>query len=263
MDIMRMAHKLDVVVLVSGDGDFKDLLEHVKALGCRAEVVSFAKTTSARLTEVADDVLDLGKELDKVLIKDHRHPRPELKTEPPVQGEGPVQDSQVLPTEVLLNEGLQEKPKEFVAKPFQKGPFKKPFQKNFQNDRFNGKKPFNRFQRGDRRDRGDRGDRMERDDTNILQKINMDQPLLTQRPPMEPPKLIAESVPKKEVQEAPKKEEGLKPGASKLNKKPRAIKKKPAKEQKPKAEKSSESQTEEQKKESLAERIFGKKKRVE
>ena len=41
MDIMRYASKLDVVVLVSGDGDFQDLLEHVKALGCRAEVIAF------------------------------------------------------------------------------------------------------------------------------------------------------------------------------------------------------------------------------
>ena len=69
MDIMRMAAKLDVIVLVSGDGDFKDLLEHVKALGCRAEVLAFGKTSSSRLIGEADEFGDLGKELDKVLIK--------------------------------------------------------------------------------------------------------------------------------------------------------------------------------------------------
>ena len=72
MDIMRMASKLDVVVLVSGDGDFKDLIEHVKSLGCRAEVIGFRKTTSSRLLNVADEFTDLDKELDKVLIREFR-----------------------------------------------------------------------------------------------------------------------------------------------------------------------------------------------
>ncbi|MBN2368057.1 NYN domain-containing protein, partial [Candidatus Woesearchaeota archaeon] len=73
MDIMRMASKLDVIVLVSGDGDFKDLLEHVKALGCRAEVIAFRKTASSRILAEADEFIDLDKELDRVLIKDHKH----------------------------------------------------------------------------------------------------------------------------------------------------------------------------------------------
>src|SRR3989344_2186928 len=55
MDIMRMADKLDVVVLASGDGDFKDLIEHVKALGCRAEVIAFRKTVSSRLLSEVDE----------------------------------------------------------------------------------------------------------------------------------------------------------------------------------------------------------------
>ena len=45
MDVMRLAPKLDTIVLVSGDGDFSDLLEHTKSLGCRVEVVAFGKTT--------------------------------------------------------------------------------------------------------------------------------------------------------------------------------------------------------------------------
>ncbi|MFC1768512.1 NYN domain-containing protein [Nanoarchaeota archaeon] len=69
MDIMRLASKLDVVVLVSGDGDFKDLLEHVQALGCRAEVISFGKSSSSRLKDQTDDFLDLDQIKNKVLIK--------------------------------------------------------------------------------------------------------------------------------------------------------------------------------------------------
>ena len=59
MDVMRLAPKLDVVVLVSGDGDFSDLLEHAKSLGCRVEVVAFGKTTSHKLKDVADFFVDL------------------------------------------------------------------------------------------------------------------------------------------------------------------------------------------------------------
>ncbi len=68
MDVMRLAPKLDTIVLVSGDGDFSDLLEHAKSLGCRAEVVAFGKTTSHKLNAVADYFLDLGKD-SKYLLK--------------------------------------------------------------------------------------------------------------------------------------------------------------------------------------------------
>jgi uncharacterized LabA/DUF88 family protein len=68
MDVMRQAGKLDVVVLVSGDGDFRDLVEHVKSLGCRAEVVAFRKTASARLIEEADNFTDLDTIKNKILI---------------------------------------------------------------------------------------------------------------------------------------------------------------------------------------------------
>ena len=69
MDVMRLAPKLDTVVLVSGDGDFSDLLEHAKSLGCRTEVLAFGKTTSHRLTEVADLFIDLDKNKSYLLNK--------------------------------------------------------------------------------------------------------------------------------------------------------------------------------------------------
>lgn len=62
MDIMRLASKLDVVVLGSGDGDFTDLLTHSKALGCKTEVVAFKKSSSSKLIEAADTFIDLGDE---------------------------------------------------------------------------------------------------------------------------------------------------------------------------------------------------------
>lgn len=68
MDVMRTAAKLDTIVLISGDGDFKDLLEHVKSLGCRAEVLAFRKTASSRIIEQADRYVDLDLIKDRILI---------------------------------------------------------------------------------------------------------------------------------------------------------------------------------------------------
>jgi len=69
MDVMRLAPKLDTVVLVSGDGDFSDLLEHAKSLGCRTEVIAFGKTTSHKLKEVTDFFIDLDKNKKYLLPK--------------------------------------------------------------------------------------------------------------------------------------------------------------------------------------------------
>jgi uncharacterized LabA/DUF88 family protein len=69
MDVMRLAPKLDTIVLVSGDGDFSDLLEHAKCLGCRTEVLAFGKTTSHKLMEVADLFIDLDKNKEYLFKK--------------------------------------------------------------------------------------------------------------------------------------------------------------------------------------------------
>jgi uncharacterized LabA/DUF88 family protein len=61
MDTIRMAPKVDTIVLVSGDGDFADLVTYLKGLGCRVEVIGFEKTTSSRLLEVADDFTPLDR----------------------------------------------------------------------------------------------------------------------------------------------------------------------------------------------------------
>ena len=68
VDVLKMSPKLDAVVLCSGDGDFEQLLYHIKAEGCRAEVISFGKSTSARLRDEADDFTDLDSYSDSVLL---------------------------------------------------------------------------------------------------------------------------------------------------------------------------------------------------
>ena len=69
MDCIELAPRLDTIILVSGDGDFVPLVEHLKrALGCRVEVAAFGRSTSAKLIETADDFSDLDKNSKKYLI---------------------------------------------------------------------------------------------------------------------------------------------------------------------------------------------------
>lgn len=60
MDAIELAPRLDTVVIVSGDGDFVPLVEHLKrALGCRVEVMAFGRSASSKLGEAADSFVDL------------------------------------------------------------------------------------------------------------------------------------------------------------------------------------------------------------
>ena len=70
MDMIELANKLDTLVLVSGDGDFVALLQHLKrAVGCRIEVMAFAPSSSAKLREEADEFIDMDKDKRRFLIK--------------------------------------------------------------------------------------------------------------------------------------------------------------------------------------------------
>ncbi len=61
IDAIKLADKLDVIVLVSGDGDYLPLVSYLQNnKGCLVEVMAFRKTCSSRLIEEADDFIDLG-----------------------------------------------------------------------------------------------------------------------------------------------------------------------------------------------------------
>ncbi|PKM91061.1 hypothetical protein CVU82_03325 [Candidatus Falkowbacteria bacterium HGW-Falkowbacteria-1] len=65
IDAVKLADKLDVLVIVSGDGDFLPLMSYLQNnKGCLVEVMAFGKTTSNKLIEEADDFIDLGKNKD-------------------------------------------------------------------------------------------------------------------------------------------------------------------------------------------------------
>lgn len=69
IDAVRTAPGVDVIVLCSGDGDFIPLVEYLKAMGKRVEVMAFKKTTSSKLQEVADEFIDIGADKKKYLMK--------------------------------------------------------------------------------------------------------------------------------------------------------------------------------------------------
>ena len=61
VDAIRLAPSLDAIVIVSGDGDFVPLVEYLKMnKGLQVEVMAFAKSSSQRLKEAADEFIDLG-----------------------------------------------------------------------------------------------------------------------------------------------------------------------------------------------------------
>ena len=69
VDAIQLAEKLDVIILVSGDGDYKQLVEYLKtAKGCRVEAIAFGKSTSRLLKESVDEFIDLDKNVKKYLL---------------------------------------------------------------------------------------------------------------------------------------------------------------------------------------------------
>jgi uncharacterized LabA/DUF88 family protein len=68
IDAIKLAHKVDAIVLASGDGDFVPLVEYVKSQGCQVEVIAFGRSASARLKETVDDFIDMDENPADFLI---------------------------------------------------------------------------------------------------------------------------------------------------------------------------------------------------
>ena len=69
MDAVKLAPKLDAIVLISGDGDFVSLVEYLQNThGTQVEAVSFGKSSSSKLIEAVDDFLDLDENPKKYLL---------------------------------------------------------------------------------------------------------------------------------------------------------------------------------------------------
>lgn len=70
VDAITLSQKLDVVVLVTGDGDYVPLVEYLKNnSGCKVEVAAFGRSSSAKLIERADVFTDFDQEPGMYLLK--------------------------------------------------------------------------------------------------------------------------------------------------------------------------------------------------
>ena len=92
IDVMEMASHLDHIVLFSGDGDFRRLVEAVQRKGSRVTVVSTVRSQPSmvadELRRQADtfvDLVDMQKEIQRTLPADHPRARP--REELPVEDE--------------------------------------------------------------------------------------------------------------------------------------------------------------------------------
>ena len=69
VDAIKLADRLDTIIIVSCDGDYVPLVRYLQEnKGCRVEVAAFAKTTSSKLLEICEDFTDLGSDLKKFLL---------------------------------------------------------------------------------------------------------------------------------------------------------------------------------------------------
>jgi len=94
MDMIELGNKLDTAVLVSGDGDFLPLLQHMsRAMGCRVEVLAFGKTSAGKIKDYADLFVDLDKNKKYLIRGPMTRGSPSVKKSPPTRREtGPKRE---------------------------------------------------------------------------------------------------------------------------------------------------------------------------
>lgn len=73
IDAIKIAEKIDVVILVSGDGDYHPLVNYLQEnKGCLVEVIAFGETASKKLIDQADDFINLSENKSRFLLRGKR-----------------------------------------------------------------------------------------------------------------------------------------------------------------------------------------------
>src|SRR4030042_3743262 len=68
IDMIRLSTKLDVMVLVSGDGGYVPAVEFLRNQGHRIEVMGFRPSTSNKLASEVDEFIDMDADHKKYLL---------------------------------------------------------------------------------------------------------------------------------------------------------------------------------------------------
>lgn len=70
VDAIKIADRLDVIVLATGDGDFLPLVSYLREnKGCKVEGISFGRSSSAKLLESLDNHIDIDAKINHFLFK--------------------------------------------------------------------------------------------------------------------------------------------------------------------------------------------------
>jgi uncharacterized protein (TIGR00288 family) len=78
IDAVMLAEKVDVIILMTGDGDFVPLIKYLHGRGVMVEVAAFEESTNAQLMEETDSFINLSSTAE-FLLKAGRHLAPEDK----------------------------------------------------------------------------------------------------------------------------------------------------------------------------------------
>src|SRR5215510_6162208 len=81
VDVMEMSERLDHVVLFSGDGDFRRLVEAAQRRGVRVTVVSTIRSAPPMVADELRRQADVFVELDELsnsIARMHQHPHPQV-----------------------------------------------------------------------------------------------------------------------------------------------------------------------------------------
>ncbi len=68
IDAVRIAPRVDTIVLITGDGDFVPLVEHLQANGVFVEVAGFGQSCALKLKESGDTFFDLSESPNDFLM---------------------------------------------------------------------------------------------------------------------------------------------------------------------------------------------------
>ena len=83
VDAIRLAPKVDTIVLATGDGDFVPLVTFLKEhFGVQVEVISFGRSSSTKLREACEDFIDMCDHPEKYLMGYRAQRSPAKKTRP-------------------------------------------------------------------------------------------------------------------------------------------------------------------------------------
>ncbi len=84
VDAIRLAPKVDTIVLATGDGDFVPLVTFLKEhFGVQVEVISFGRSSSSKLREACEDFIDMCDHPEKYLMGYRvRRPQVSKRTKP-------------------------------------------------------------------------------------------------------------------------------------------------------------------------------------